>query len=129
MNSLTYIHDFEKVRSGKKSVLARIFFDRKARNTHCFWMSQKQWSKLCAVHREVTESKVKGTIICVFDNDRFVWAGVDMKDFSDKDFLKEKFDSEWVQTFEVKEEVEHHVPQKINPENKKPDESLTRKSN
>ncbi|MAX80352.1 MAG: hypothetical protein CL843_09270 [Crocinitomicaceae bacterium] len=129
MNSLTYIYDFDKVRKGKKSVLVRIFFDVYEEKFHSYWVSQKQWEKLCSAWEEKKKSRVGPvSLLAVFDKNRFVWCGLEYPDYSDREFLEENFEAEWVDEFEVVEVKESHFPKALEPENKDPDESLIRGS-
>lgn len=122
------INDFEVVKKIRTKYVVRIFFDRKQREHECFWLSEKQANKLNDCHKKKMYSSVKNTVIlCVFDGDRFVWAGVEYPDFSDREWLQETFKAEYSDRYYVSQtETVKHVPERIEPIETKPNADLIR---
>lgn len=110
---VTSIKKFEKIKSGKNKILARLFFSDK--KTHCFWMSRKQYAKLLDCKYNIEKSSISGEIIAVFDYNHFVWAGLNFEDYSDMEYFQKKFKAEWKEKFEIKNEINIHIPKKIEP--------------
>ena len=67
------------------------------------------------------------SILCVFDGDRFVWAGVEYPDISDRDWLVRTFKAESSDHYYVSETIkEKHTPERIEPTETQPDADLIR---
>ena len=111
---ITFINDYERLKKFEKSNLVRIFFNR--RDTAVFYMSHKQYKKLVQMFEKQHYSRVKADVIAVFDNDRFVWSGIEYSDYSDREWLMKNFKAEWSDDYIVEqtETIEHHIPKKIN---------------
>jgi hypothetical protein len=91
-------------------------------------MSEKQANRLENCYKKKVNSSVKDTVILgVFDGDRFVWAGIEYPDFSDREWLENTFKAEYTDRFVItKPEIERHIPDKIEPVNIEPDANLIR---
>lgn len=122
------INDFEVVKKIRTKYVVRIFFDRKHREHECFWLSEKQYNKLKQCWNKLTSSYIKNsTVICVFDGDRFVWAGEEYPDFSDREWLEKTFNAEYSDRYYVSQtETVKHVPERIEPIETKPNADLIR---
>lgn len=112
----------KETRYGK--YLIRIHFDRKAKNTACFYLSQKQYKNICRTQESLYSSRIKGYPIGVFDEDRFVWSGVEFRDHSDREWLKKTFNATEVAKYEFTEEIIKHSPEIISPGNVEPNKEL-----
>ena len=125
---VTQINDFEVIRKIRSKYVVRIFFDRKWRKHECFWLSEKQYLKLNQSVEKVRSSNVKNTIVlAVFDNDRFVWSGVEYPDYSDREWLEKTFNAESCDTYTIEKPiVESHIPDKVETIQQGPDEELIR---
>lgn len=125
---VTPISYFEVVKEIRTKYVVRIFFDQKKMAHECFWLSEKQYNKLNSCWNNVVLSCIKGsTVICVFDSDRFVWAGEEYPDFSDLAWLEKTFKAEYSDQYYVSEtETVKHVPKRVEPKETKPDADLIR---
>lgn len=108
--------------------IVRIFFDRKWKEHECFYMSVKQYNKLASMYNKRANSNVKDTVIlAVFDGDRFVWAGIEYPDYTDRDWLEKTFKAEYSNRFFISvPEITRHIPAKIEPIESEPDADLIR---
>jgi len=125
---VTPIYDFDIIKTLRNKYIIRIYFDQKSKRHAAFWVSGKQFNRLEECYQKVGWSKVKGTIIlCVFDGVRFVWSGVEYPDYSDRQWLMKTFNAEYVDEFPLEEkEVVKHMPERREPINSEPDETLVR---
>lgn len=125
---ITPINDFDVIKKVRARYVVRIFFDKKRREFDSFWMSEKQYNKLLQCYNKVNSAYIKGSsVICVFDGDRFVWAGEEYPDYSDREWLQKNFKAEFSDHYYVSEtEIIKHVPAKIEPKESEPDADLIR---
>lgn len=67
------------------------------------------------------------SILCVFDSDRFVWAGVEYPDITDRDWLEQAFKAVYSDHYYISETIkEKHIPIRIEPTETKPNADLIR---
>lgn len=125
---VTTISDFDLIKKVRTKYIVRIFFDRKRKNFESFWLSEKQYKRLNDCFHDVMHSGIKdSTILCVFDSDRFVWAGVEYPDISDREWLEHAFKAEYSDHYYVSETIkEKHTPKRIEPTETQPDADLIR---
>lgn len=117
-----YFELLKETRFGK--YLIRIYFDKKAKKTACFYVSEKQYKNLLGTESDIFRSRVKGYPLGVFDEDRFVWSGIEYRDHSDREWLKKTFQATEVSKYEFSEEIIKHSPEIINPGTVLPNKEL-----
>jgi hypothetical protein len=125
---VTPIKSYEVIKKMSTKYVVRIFFDRKQREFEGFWLSVKQYTKLANTFNKMYNSSVKNTeVLAVFDGDRFVWAGIEYPDYSDRNWLEKTFNAEYSDRYNVSQtETVRHIPEKIEPKETSPDADLIR---
>ena len=117
--------DYETVSKTKAGrYLVRISFDKKWRNTACFYLSEKQYKNLQKSYSNICNSKIKGSLIAVFDGARFVWSGEEYRDHSDREWLKKTFNAVEADKFEINEDIIIHNPEIVTVVNVEPNKEL-----
>lgn len=121
------VFDYQVIKWHKDSPFVRLFFADDA--TYVFRLSSKQFNKLGADYRKMDREedlKFKPKLLCVIENDHYVWSGLEYIDYSDRSFLEEKFEAVSVERLEIEESVTIHRPEKKEPVHVEPDPSLVR---
>lgn len=125
---ITRIDHFELIKKMRTKYIVRIFFDKKWREFDSFFLSEKQYNKLSDTFNHRYHSSVNDTsVMAVFDEDRFVWSGIEYPDYSDLKWLEKTFHAEWSDSFiKTQPVIISHIPEKIQPKKIEPDKTLIR---